>query len=369
MHFAFSAFYLQGFEGVKIISTILGGVTPPVTPPMRGWVCSLTNIPQGPINCDLRYLGRTERNKNMKQKPLTSLESLNTAGVKASSGAALHAVPLGLTVGTKVLIDVDLLGLSTTTAAHLTGRTQLRDQYDLLVEKTTASYDTAIAIRDSLKRSLGRTCSPAWDGSGFNQSLQVPRSVGGLLLLLAALNNYLTEKPELEVENVATAALAGDMLTALTLASGAVTAKRSAVRTSLNARKLKQKKMRQRIRGVAEELNRVLGPLDARWEAFGLNQPGIQQAPDRPGKVTVVLQAGGAAAVKWQKTPRAEYYRLWLKVMGVDEEAIPVGSPTDLDYMIESMPTASGTQVEVSISAVNNGGESARSEVIVVITP
>ncbi len=301
----------------------------------------------------------------MKQKLLTSLEALNAGGVKASSGAALHAVPLALTVGTKALIDADLNGLGMATAAHLTGRTQLRDQADVLVAQTSGAFDIAFTIRDSLKRSLGRSYSPAWDGSGFNQSLRVPRSVGGLLLLLPALNNYLTEKPELEVENVATAALAAGALAALTTASGAVTAKRSAARTLLNARRLKEKKMRLRLRGLAEELNRVLGPLDARWEAFGLNQPGIQQAPERPGKISVVVQAGGIAAVKWAKSARAEYYRLWLKVVGVDEKAIPVGSPADLDFALENLPV--GAQVEISVSAVNNGGESARSEVVVVV--
>ncbi len=124
--------------------------------------------------------------------------------------------------------------------------------------------------------------------------------------------------------------------------------------------------MRLRLRGVVEELNRVLGPLDPRWEAFGLNQPGLKQVPERPGKVNVVVQAGGIAAVKWAKSARAEYYRIWLKVIGVDAEAVPVGSPADLDYTIENLPA--GSQVEVSLSAVNNGGESARSEVVVVTT-
>lgn len=268
----------------------------------------------------------------MKQASLTSLAALNSAGIKASSGAATHAVALGLTVGTKLLIDADLLGLSAATAAHLSGRTQLRDQYHLLKQKNKVAHETALAIRDSLKRKLGRSYSPAWEGTGFNQSLIVPRSAGGLLLLLAALKNYLTEKPEMEVPDVATAALAGEALAELTTASNAVTAKKSAVRTLLTTRKLKEKKMHQRIRGVVEELKRVLGPLDARWEAFGLNQPGIKQAPERPEKVTVVLRGAGVASVKWQGSARAEYYRLWMKIVGVDAQALPVATPADLEF-------------------------------------
>ncbi len=184
---------------------------------------------------------------------------------------------------------------------------------------------------------------------------------------MRSFKTFLTANPQHEVADVATAALADAALTALTTARAAVTVKRGAVRTLLGTRKQREKVLRARIRGVVEELKRVIGPIDGRWDSFGLNQPGLQQVPDRPRKVTVVLQAGGAAAVKWAKTPRADYYRLWLKVIGVDEEAIPVGTRTDLDYAIETMPAAS--QVEVSLSAVNNGGESARSEVVVVVTP
>ncbi len=303
----------------------------------------------------------------MRQKELRTVVALTNGGTKASAGANTHAVALALTVGTKPLIDSDLDPLILSTNAHLTGRGTLRDLRDALKLQVDATYDVAFSIRDSLKRSLGRQYSPAWEGTGFNQSLEIPRSVAGLESISRSLKNYFVAHPELEVAEVATSVIAGAASDALVAAETAVTVQAAAVRTLLTARRQREKKMRQRLRGIAEELNRVIGPLDARWEAFGLNQPGLQQVPDRPGKVIVVLQAGGAAAVKWQKTPRAGYYRLWLKVIGVDQEAIPVGSPMDVDFMIETMPSAS--QVEVSISAVNNGGESARSEVVLVITP
>ncbi len=305
----------------------------------------------------------------MQQKRYNKLDDLISAGTKCSVGANTYATALGLVVATKPLIDGTVNPVILASATLQSGRILLKDSQKLRNEKQTAAYDVGFGIRDSLKRKLGRKYTTEWSGTGFDSSLQIPRSVASLEQLLRTLDNFYTEDPTKEVPEVATALIASEAADALTLAQTALTVQRSKVRALRTARKQKEKTLRARIRGVVEELNRALGPVDDRWDAFGLNQPGLQQAPDRPGKVNVVLQASGAAAVKWQKTPRAEYYRLWLKVIGVDEEAIPVGSPTDVDFMIESMPTASGSQVEVSISAVNNGGESARSEVVVVITP
>ncbi len=303
----------------------------------------------------------------MQQKAYNSVASLVAAGNLVSAGAATHAAGLGLVVATKPLVDADVLGLTNLSASFLQAKHTLRGLRTVHNLKRKDVYDLSFVVRDSLKRSFGRSYNVQWEGTGFTSTLNVPQSAARLEELLRSLGTFLTSNPQHEVEDVATAALVEAALTALSTARAAVTVQRGAVRTLLGTRKQKEKVVRSRLRGVVEELKRVIGPIDGRWDAFGLNQPGLQQVPGRPGKVIVVLQAGGAAAVKWQKTPRAEYYRLWLKVIGVDQEAIPVGSPTDVDFMIETMPSAS--QVEVSVSAINNGGESARSEVVVVIIP
>ncbi|MFN7141951.1 MAG: fibronectin type III domain-containing protein, partial [Limisphaerales bacterium] len=108
------------------------------------------------------------------------------------------------------------------------------------------------------------------------------------------------------------------------------------------------------------------GPVDGRWEAFGLNQPGLKQAPKKPENVSVVLEGETAASVKWSPAPRASHYRVWVKVVGVDDEAKPVGRAGDFDFTIENLPPSS--EVEVSVSAVNSGGESAASNVVLVRT-
>ncbi|MFN7141370.1 MAG: fibronectin type III domain-containing protein, partial [Limisphaerales bacterium] len=93
---------------------------------------------------------------------------------------------------------------------------------------------------------------------------------------------------------------------------------------------------------------------------------GLKQAPKKPENVSVVLEGETAASVKWSPAPRAQHYRVWVKVMGVDDEAKPVGRAGDCDFTIENLPP--NAEVEVSISAVNTGGESGRSDVVLVAT-
>ncbi len=120
------------------------------------------------------------------------------------------------------------------------------------------------------------------------------------------------------------------------------------------------------LRGLVKELSLTLTLDDGRWTAFGFNAPAAKERPETPTNVTAVSVAENAMAVQWDKAPRAEYYRVRIKVVGVDEEPKVVGTPSDTDFMFEELPA--DAVVEVTISAVNKGGESALSEVVMVRT-
>jgi hypothetical protein len=85
-----------------------------------------------------------------------------------------------------------------------------------------------------------------------------------------------------------------------------------------------------------------------------------------PENLHVTLIGNTAAALKWDAAPRAEYYRVWKRVVGADEELVAVGSPADVDFTIEALP--GNVEIEIAVSAVNNGGESAVGEVTRVRT-
>ncbi len=69
-------------------------------------------------------------------------------------------------------------------------------------------------------------------------------------------------------------------------------------------------------------------------------------------------------ALKWDAAARADYYRVFKKVLGVDEDFVAVGSPADLDFTIENLPA--NATVEIQISAVNTGGESQRTASVTI---
>ncbi len=298
----------------------------------------------------------------MEQPRIRNLANLFAAGTKASAGAGQHGVALSMTICTKAVIDSELNSFELLFDEHQAATADLSTLIKALGVQRKAASEFVFAARDSMKRKLGRKYSTAWEGTGFNRTLQVPTTVARLQLVMRSLQSYLEDHPAFEVEDAVTADIAETTLTALTDAQTAVDLQESVVGTLLTKRRKAEKQLRLRVRWLVDELSRLLDPMDDRWTAFGLNKPGQQKTPNRPANVIVKMSSPTAMTVEWDKSPRARYYRIWLKVIGVDAEPVPVGSPADLHFLLEDLP--SGSEVEVSVSAVNDGGESARSEVV-----
>ncbi|MBA4148330.1 MAG: fibronectin type III domain-containing protein [Verrucomicrobia bacterium] len=302
----------------------------------------------------------------MRQPRYNSLITLVAGGGHASSGAGAHATELDLTLGTKPAIDAVLNPLTTQSDAYTVATGELATLRRLLNNQQDETYNILFSSRDLLRRSLGNQYSTAWTGTGFTFSLRVPRSVARLQGMARTLKAYLVANPEMERAELMTAALIGTALDNLTNAENAVKLKKSAVGTLLALRKQKEKALRRHLRWVVDELGRVIDPMDDRWTAFGFNKPGLKQTPAVPTGLAVVLMNNVAASVKWSKAARAEYYRVWIKVNGVDLTMQSVGSPADLDFTIENLPPNS--VIEIAVCAVNNGGQSALSQVVTVTT-
>jgi hypothetical protein len=201
----------------------------------------------------------------------------------------------------------------------------------------------------------------------FVGSLRIPRTVDGLKTLLQVLEAYLVANPGLEVKELNLTAIHANVLgTALLEAEIAVCAQRTTMQTLLQERDASYEAFSRQLRGLNKELDQLLDPLDPRWQRFGFNLPGASETPDVPENVSVVLIGANAAAVKWEAAARADYYRVWVQVNGVDLEPRTVGSPADLDFTIEALPV--NATIEIAVSAVNNGGESGRSTVATVTT-
>jgi hypothetical protein len=221
--------------------------------------------------------------------------------------------------------------------------------------------------RDSFKREFGNEASSDWERVGLINTISIGRSEREVVGLLRSFKGFLEANPTFESENIGiTAEEAGTLLTQLETARGAVQLQLKQTTDLMADRDSKLVVLRKTMRDMINELMIRLDPMSSIWLAFGLNQPGVLATPDAPENISAVLVGPTAAAVKWDGAPRAEYYRVWKKVVGVDEDFEAAGTPADLDFALEGLPL--NAQIQIAVTAVNNGGESAQSEIITITT-
>ena len=303
----------------------------------------------------------------MKQKQLITVPQLIEAGGRASCGVTETAATITLVLNTKPTIDADTTALIEARDLHVSAGAELKARKASLNSIKAASRDYVAAVRDTFKRTLGPKYSPVWDTTGFIGSFEIPTSTAGLKDRIHSLKTYLTNNPTMEVPAFDVTAVRGtSLLTELNAKDVAVSAQKAIVGTARDTRLAKEKAMRRRLSSLVNELSQKIDSLDQRWTAFGFNKPGAKATPDVPTDVIAMLIGPNAVAIKWNRAARAEYYRVWMKINGVDDEFIVKGSSSDLDFAIEGLP--SNSTIKIAISAVNNGGESGKSTVVTVQT-
>jgi len=225
-------------------------------------------------------------------------------------------------------------------------------------------------VRKVLEVALGGEWSAAWQAVGFpNNSLAVPGTVAARQELLASLAAYFTAHPAKENAPLNVTAARGQALfIALGDARSAVNQHLSATAEAKAARDTAEESLRTRMRGLIGELETLLDDTDPRWAAFGLNAPGASATPDVPdGLVVTVGPAGsGTLYLDWDDAPRADRYRVWKQVVGVDVAAVAIATVDDSDATIHGLPV--GKTLKLHITAVNAAGESAAGAVVEAIT-
>ncbi|MFN7138731.1 MAG: fibronectin type III domain-containing protein, partial [Limisphaerales bacterium] len=131
-------------------------------------------------------------------------------------------------------------------------------------------------------------------------------------------------------------------------------------------RDAKASELEKGLRLLLNDLHKKLTPTDPRWVEFGFKKPGARSTPDVPENLTAILIGTNAISMKWSAAARATSYRVWKKVIGEDDDFVPLESRTDLDHTLEGLP--GNSTVQVAVSAINNGGESKLSSIVTVNT-
>jgi hypothetical protein len=295
------------------------------------------------------------------------MDLLSLGGV-VKIGATRHGASIPLLHNPPDQIGADLEALDQARDNYEDAKTLLSDKRRVVNSILKSARSQLMLGRDILKPTLGTRASEKWDRLNMGGSLSIPRSVVKVEATLQSFKDYFAAKPDLEDEDHdVTSARYGALKDQLLEARGNVNLQAKDTTDLLKIRDEKAEQLRNRIHSVISELNDRLPPLDSRWTAFGLNKPGAAEKPEVPQGVTVTLLGPTAAAVKWTAATRAAHYRVWKRVIGTDEQFVAAGSPADVDFTLESLP--SGATIEIAVSAVNDGGESALSEKVTIVTP
>ena len=286
---------------------------------------------------------------------------------RALPGVQANLISLGYSAAQVELFSNRIIDLIEARDAHGVAKSVLtanRAAHTTLVKTVRSSMMIA---RDVLKPFLGREHTVAWLEAGFADNLQVGRTGESLLRNVQGINAYLTAHPEhqnaaLNITATQFASLAAELMSRI----AAVDTSNAIVISLAKDRDAKAKLVRQELSLLLAKLRVSFDPFHAMWETVGFNRPGFKSVPDAPENVTSVLVSPTSAKLKCDAAPRAERYRIWKKVVGVDSEFVLVETRSESDFVVEDLPP--NATVELAMSAVNGGGESARSEVVSVRT-
>lgn len=289
-----------------------------------------------------------------------SIPPLLTQAGEIAHGVGLHGATIPLVLHSKASIEAAVEATTAKILAYGQAKDELTNRREVVRTKAEAVSAFLTLGRDLLKAEFGTTHNQSWAVTGFATSLKIPRSQGPLLARMGLFKEFIAAYPihELPAKSI-TAVNAETLHDELDAARGAVMAQETIAKDRLEERNAQVELLRKQLAEVIGEMGMKVPPMDNRWLTFGLNRPGQKVRPDAPTNVTAAGIGNNSALVKWDAAPRADHYRIWIKINGVPAEFDSAGNSADLDFILEGLP--SKAMVEIAVSAVNNGGESSKS--------
>jgi len=298
------------------------------------------------------------------------LDELFTMAEDAVDWANQFEAGIGLLHNKELAIRTDLTD-GITKEEQYQGERSGKKPLSTTVRVQDSNVKTYILLaRDVLVPHLGGQYNEAWLETGFpNNSLQLPSTQSARQALVGLLRDYFTNHPT--HENAAlnvTAARAATLFSDFSAARSALNAKQTAIGQKKALRDPAVEKLKARMRGLIGELDQLLGPLDPRWLAFGLNMPGAVETPDPAESLVLTLIGPGAVFADWDNALRALRYHVQIFVVGVDTDFHTVQTVIgESEATLTGLPA--GRTVRVRIISVNDAGSAPPSDVVEIVLP
>ena len=240
----------------------------------------------------------------------------------------------------------------------------LKTYSDGPVKELLTGYRKILEGVHGLKHNAG------WAAAGFTTNRRVPEKHENRQTLLAAMRSYLAahpghegtlpraEGPALQVSAAAALALMAPFQAAFDLINSTDSAQ-------VLTKGLRDDDHQGLYRFVSKMIGEIGGRLsadDPRWEVFGLNIPANPNPPEGVTVLSLTAGAAGQEVLSWEHARRATYYRIFIKVEGVDEDFRFLARDTDFDHTIKGLTP--GTVLHAYVVAANPAGEAAPSPVV-----
>ena len=238
---------------------------------------------------------------------------------------------------------------------------------------TAADNAAKVFIKNSRRRLtkfFGESYSTEWAAAGWPEnSTALPSTQAERYSLVTALKNYFIDNPtQASVDMDATAAVATTVETAINTARGDLTTAIANCGLMQNARDVAVQNLRTKMEGLITELDQLIADDDPRWHQFGLSMPSDPVTPEVPEGLVLIGGTPGTLLADWEDALRADRYRVYLFVVGVDTDFHAMASPVyDSDATIPALTT--GTTVKVRVTSVNDAGESGPSVEVSAVVP
>ncbi len=275
-----------------------------------------------------------------------------------ADGGHTHEVAIGVKQNTEAVIRAALA--AATAAESGFGAAQVAKKNANAALKI-ADNNARVFIgnaRKRLSKFFGEAFSTEWAAAGWpNNSTGTPETRDERFALMNSLKLYFTANPAKESADMeVTAAIAATIHTALSDARASFAQKTTEVGDAKVARDNAVENLRSRMRGLITELETLLADDDPRWHAFGLSRPADEETPEAPSFTTAIASTPGTGLIDWDDALRADHYRVWILIVGVDEDFHAVETVNDSDATLTGLPT--GATVKVRVTSVNAAGES-----------
>jgi hypothetical protein len=209
----------------------------------------------------------------------------------------------------------------------------------------------------------GKRSNADWVAAGFAPgTTSVPRSHHARLVLLQTGRAYLSAHPDyqtdlprkdlppLQIRPAAALALSDQMTAALAL----IASRKGEQELCKNARDADLDALYTEVSEAIAEIDGQLEDDDPRYLQFGLNIPANPSLPEGVASLTATAAGPDKELLEWPYAARVEYFRLWVKREGVDEDFVNVADPRDLAYTLKNLPA--GTVYAAYVEAENAAG-------------